>query len=133
MNKEQELVAEYRKLKAEVEVAEEALSKKSKEFTSCKLSLIELLDSESKLRTAVYEGIGSISLTKPRVYASCNKENQATLFSYLAEVGRTDLIKETVNAQTLSSFVKENLEEGRAIPECISYILKTNVKFNPAK
>lgn len=133
MDREQTLVAEYKELKKKIDAAELALSKMNKQFNTCKTSLIELLESESKLRTAVYEGIGSISLTKPRVYASCNKNNQEQLFSYLHDEDRTDLIKETVNAQTLSTFVKEKLEEGQAIPECISYYLKQGVKFNPAK
>lgn len=133
MTREHALVQKYIDLKHDVEGIEEILSKRKKETYACEQRIMELLDSESKERTAVYEGLGSISLTKPRVYASCKKENQESLFSYLRDVGREDLIKEGVHSGTLSTYVSEMLEEHKALPQCISFYLKTGVRFNPVK
>ena len=131
MSREHALVEKYKKLKDEVSFIDDALSSKKKEFNACQLELMELLKTESKERTAVYEGLGSVSLTKPQVYASCKKEDYDILFTFLREIDRDDIIKETVNARTLSTFVKEQLEDGTIMPECISYYLKTGMKFNP--
>lgn len=131
-SREHMLVAKYKRLKSEALSLDAAFTLKKKEIYTCQQEIIELLEAEDKTRTAVYDELGSISLAKSQVYASCTKENQELLFSFLREVDRADIIKETVNAKTLSSFVKELIEDGTAIPECISYYLKPGVRFNPA-
>jgi len=46
-----------------------------------------------------------------RMFASANKDNKDELYEALRENGYGDLVYETVNANSLSSFVKERMEE----------------------
>lgn len=58
---------------------------------------------------------GSVYL-RTDVYASVNKAKEDELFTWLRDTGNDALIKETVNAQTLRAFVREQREMGRAVP-----------------
>lgn len=92
-------------------------------------ALIELLEANGAEATAHYEGVGHFKLMRPRLYANVTKDNQEKLFAYLGEIGREDLIKTTVMPQTLSTFVKERIEEGQEIPEFIGYYLKNSLRL----
>jgi hypothetical protein len=72
-------------------------------------------------------------LNKPSVYASYLTENKLDLFIFLRKKKRQDLIQEVVNARSLSTYVKELLDSGKEIPECISYYLKQTARFNADK
>lgn len=51
-----------------------------------------------------------------RTYASPKAERKDELFAWLKTNGYGDLVKETVHAMTLASFVKEQLEETDELP-----------------
>lgn len=51
------------------------------------------------------------------VYASTNKAREQEFFEWLRDHNAGDLIKETVNAQTLRAFVREQREQGVTIPD----------------
>lgn len=126
---EQDLVAQY---KEQYELAEslDAQSKQAKSaLEETKARLTELMQSQGKERTATYEGVGYVSLVKPKVRARCLEENKEDLFFYLRSIGREDLIKEAVNAISLSSFVKEQIEEGKELPPFINYYLEPQIRF----
>jgi hypothetical protein len=92
-------------------------------------ALIELLEANSADATAHYEGVGHFKLMKPRLYASVKKENEDKLFAFLEEIGREDLVKTVVPAPTLSTFVKERMENGEAVPEFVEYYLKQSLRL----
>lgn len=54
-----------------------------------------------------------------RVLASIVKEDRTGAFSWLKQNGLGDLIFETVNAQTLSSAVKDRLEQGLTVDDAV--------------
>jgi hypothetical protein len=126
------LVEQFRAAKRKKEEADEALGAASKEFDTVERELMEMLEAKGATTTAKYQGVGYVTLTKPRVYASYLKENQGRLFDFLKGRGREDLIKEVVAPQSLSGFVKELLEEGQSVPECIGYYLKAGARFYEA-
>lgn len=128
-SKEMDLVFKYRDAKELLESRQLQLDDAKKMVENIETELIDLLQAEGKERTAKYEGVGFISLMSPKVYASCIKEKEEELFSYLRSEGREDMIRPTVNARTLSSYTKELMEEGKNVPECISYYMKPSIRL----
>ena len=126
---ERDLVQSLKISRDEVEMLEAQLKAAKEQEAKIESSLIELLEANSAEATAHYDGLGHFKLMKPRLYASVTKENQDKLFSFLDEIGRDDLIKTTVMPQTLSTFVKERIENGEEIPNFIGYYLKPSLRL----
>jgi hypothetical protein len=124
-----DLVVRFRDAKAKKDELEKILELAQQEFDKAEADLIELLNAKNATKTAEYEGVGHVTLLKPRLYASVLKENQDKLFSFLRETRRDDLIREVVNPQSLSGYVKEALDSGQQVPEFINYYLKPSAKF----
>ena len=61
-----------------------------------------------------------------RRFVSINKEKESEAFEWLRNMGYGDLIKETVNAQALSSTLKE-VEKDEKLPECLNCYIKNSV------
>lgn len=124
---EKELVLEYKLAKDEVERLDEESKKAKDRFEKAQAKLVEELQTKGASKTAKYDGIGTITLMKPLVGA--RSENEDVLFEYLKKIGRDDLIKPTVHHKTLSSFVKEMLENGKEIPDFIEYWFKPSTRL----
>lgn len=124
---ERDLVIDYRNARQLKEDAEAALKKANLAVEEAEKALVEILEAHDKKATAKYEGLGFVVMKKPRIYARFDKENEGLVFQFLKNEKREDLIKETINSQTLSSFVKERLEVGAKVPEYITYYLKPNL------
>lgn len=124
---ERDLVVAYKLAKEEAKRLDDELKEAKKVRDKTESALIELLVANNAEATAKYDGLGYVRLNKPKLYASCNKDNQDKLFLYLHEVSREDLIKEAVPPQTLSVYVSELVEEGKPIPEFISHYFKQTV------
>lgn len=133
---ERELVFKLKELRAKADALEAELSEVTKEEMATEARLIELLQLNGATTTAKYDGVGSFSVLKPRVYASFKKDNEKAVFDYLTKEGRADMIKPTIHPQSLSAFVTECLENGKQLPklggeELITYYSKTGLKHNP--
>ena len=126
---ERDLVIKFRHAKYERDKMKEALKLAEDEYAKTESALIELLESNSAEASAKYDGLGYVRIMKPRLYANCKNEDQGRLFEYLRECDRTDLIKTAVPAQSLSSFVSECIDNGKQIPEYVSYYLKTSLRL----
>ncbi|MDX9703981.1 MAG: hypothetical protein RBU23_13195 [Candidatus Auribacterota bacterium] len=126
---ERDLLIELKRTKERLDVLKDAQTQAQLDYDHAVFSLIEFLESHSAVATAKYEGIGYAQIQKPRLYASCTQNNLDKLFTFLRDKGRDDLIKTIVQPQSLSSFVKECIENGIEIPECISYYLKPSIKL----
>lgn len=127
---ERDLLVKYRDAKKAKEAQKLALEKATKDFDDAEAALIELLEARNAKATANYTGLGSASLVKPKLYASCLKADEPRLFAYLKEMGREDLVKPAVNASSLSGFVKEKVDEGQEVPPFISYHLEPSLRLN---
>lgn len=126
---ERDLVIAFRNARAAKKDAEAALEQVNKEFADAETALIEALQARNAESTAEYEGIGYVSLVKPRLYARFDKADEEKVFQFLKGEGREDLIKATVNTQSLSGFVGERFEAGNSVPDFIKYYLKPSVRF----
>lgn len=67
------------------------------------------------------------------IYASCPEEDRPALFAVLREQGSGDLVKETINGNTLSAWVRDRLEHGVPIPPQIKTHPKTVVRVEKLK
>lgn len=121
---EKELVAEYRASKELMESLEEQLKEAKDRFEKAQKTLVDDLKLRQATQTAKYDGLGRVTLKKPIVGARSTDED--ALFAYLKQIGREDLIKQTVHHRTLSAFVKESLENGTSdsLPVFIEYWFK---------
>lgn len=108
---ERELVSEYKIAKEEVERLEESLKTAKDRFDKAQIRLVDELQSKQASKTARYDGLGCVTLKKPIVGARTTNEEQ--LFEYLKSIGRDDLFKLTCHHRSLSSFVKEMIENGK--------------------
>ncbi len=126
---ERDLVLELKAAREQTADIEAKLAEAREREAKAETAIIELLEANNADATAHYEGVGHYKRMRPRLYANVTKENQAKLFDFLAEIGRTDLIKEAVAPQTLSTFVKERIENGEKVPEFIGYYLKNTLRL----
>jgi len=116
----------YRTQRKELEAKLDELQRAENEAEQ---ALLEHLESINASQTAKFDGIGYAMIPKPRLFASCPEENFGQLKHYLTNLNRLDLVKEKVMPSTLSSFVSEQIAEGKPIPDFINYYLKSTVKI----
>lgn len=126
---ERDLVAQFRECKAKLEVAKEQEALASAELTKAESALLEHLEAHQATATATYDGLGYVKLQKPRLYASVAQENLPALLDYLKLEAREDLIKTSVNPQSLSSYVAERIEQGLPAPVGVTYYLKPQLRI----
>lgn len=107
------------------EVLENQLSDLNKEIEEHQIKFVELMELHSIQRFSVND-VGTFYLSSdlfPRVL------DRELLFQDLQARGAGDLIKPTVNAQTLKAYVKECLENKNEIPKGIETHSKTVVRI----
>ncbi len=119
---ERDLVESYVNARTKHAQAKEHVQNCRADLDQAEHDLVQLLMDQDKHATAKYDGIGFVSLVSPALYASYRKDNEEILFKYLIESGREDLVRQSVNSKSLSSFVKDQLADGREIPKCINYV-----------
>lgn len=96
-------------------------------------------DLMQKLGMVNNKGKGSFTFSGGRIhleqklYASCSEAGRLELFPFLRESGDADLIKETVNAQTLSAYIRERRSEGLNDPPGVSVHEEVTAKLTKVK
>ncbi|MGI5840547.1 MAG: hypothetical protein ACOX8W_13035 [bacterium] len=106
----------------------------------------EIAETEAKLSDAMineevpnFSRNGKLFYLSTRTYASPAAGCKAELFAWLRENGFGDLVQETVNANTLSAWAREYMEENdlNELPETLSGLVrvyeKTSVGVRKAK
>src|SRR3990167_6102194 len=88
-----------------------------------------LKEAKQASSTAKYDGIGYVTIEKPKLHASCNKENREQLVLYLRGMGHGDMVIETVGNKSLNMVVKECIDNGLEIPEYINHYFERVVKL----
>lgn len=80
---------------------------------------------------------GQTFYVNTKTYASAVPERKQDLFAWLKNHGYGDMVAETVNANTLSAFVREMLSETDQLPEDLEELVnvyeKTTVGIRKAK
>jgi len=103
---------ELRERKAEL--AEETKANNA-EIEQAEYDLSQLM---AQTETQSFQRAGTLFYLTTKTYASADKEHKEELFDALRNEGYGSLITETVNANSLSAFVKEQMSENDdALPE----------------
>lgn len=80
---------------------------------------------------------GKTFYVQTKTFASAVPERKAELFQWLKDHGFGDMVTETVNANTLSAWVREQLEESESLPEGLEELVnvyeKTTVGIRKAR
>lgn len=121
---ELDLIESLVKLKAKKAALEAEAKEIESQADEVGRTLYEILNAQNKQSSATYESVGYAQICKPQIRASCPEEEKENLFSFLKKVKRSDLIKTSVDARSLSGFVGELIEEGKEIPPFIPYYLQ---------
>jgi hypothetical protein len=61
------------------------------------------------------------------VFANYDHARESEVFDWLHETGNETLIKETINARTLTAWTKEQMEMGTELPEFFNIVTKRRV------
>ena len=126
---ERELVQKFSEFLAKKQSLSAEIEENQKKLDQLESLIIELLEAKDATATAEYDGIGKVQINKPKLHASVKIENMDKVKEFLATKNRLDLVRETINANSLSTFTKELIEKGEQIPSEISYYLKPVVKL----
>ena len=129
MDRERELLTAFIRTKREYEELEEKKSEAYKQLESAKRELVEYLESSGKEKTAEYKDLGHATLLDPTPIGSYTKENEEIIFDFVRQQDREDIIRPTIHWKTLSSFIKESMENGVPFPEELKIYLKPNIRL----
>ena len=103
-----ELADRLKELKErKTELAEETKANNA-EIEQAEFQLSQLMASTE---TQSFQRAGTLFYLTTKTYASANKEQKYELFGALRNEGYGSLITETINANSLSAFVKEQMSE----------------------
>lgn len=108
----------FRELKDRKETLESELKECQAEITLLEKEVIPQKMDENEIEKFTVEGVGTI-FTQMKVYASVPKEREMEFHAWLRDEGHGDMIRDYVFPGTLSSFAKEQLEQGVELPEFI--------------
>jgi predicted nuclease with TOPRIM domain len=110
-----ELADRLRELREAKDETEQELKRLNTEIDEVDYQLSELM-MESETQNFTRAGLMFVLTTKTRASAASGRKEE--LFSALRDSGFGDLIYETVNANSLSAFVKEQItENGDTLPD----------------
>jgi len=110
-----ELADRLRELREAKDTTEQELKRLNAEIDEVDYQLSELM-AESETQNFTRAGLMFVLTTKTRASATSGRKEE--LFSALRDSGFGDLIYETVNANSLSAFVKEQVaENGDTLPD----------------
>jgi len=125
-----QLVEEQIGLKAQIDTLEDDLRSLKQRYDDVRMrrlpdlmNALELVGPDGK--ASFTHASGSRIYLTHKVRASVLAENQPDFFKWLREHGHGGIIKETIHAQTLGSFAKELLENGRPLPPNLTAHMET--------
>ena len=117
------LVAKRKNLEAEVDTLKETLTKLEAE-------LLARMGDEGVTQLKVETDEGEFTLFPKRtLWSSCIPGHETELNDGLRVLGMGDLVKESVNSQRLSSYIRELDIVGQAVPAEIIYAVKISERF----
>lgn len=126
---EYELVAKLVKARAAKKDADDLAKEAASVAAAAEDEMVEYLRKNSLESTKSYDGLGVAVIEGMKVMPSITEENRPAAFAALREMGRGEVIKESVHPSTLSALVSEMLDKGAKIPESISYFLKPKLSL----
>lgn len=112
------MVHELRDLKTQKEELEAQLKHVNGEIRKLAEHRIPEYMEENEIEKFSVTGVGTV-YTQQKVYANVKAENREAFYQWLREHGASELIKETVHPSTLNAFAKEQLTEGKDLPDVL--------------
>lgn len=128
-------IEEYELVKALVEARQKKtelnkqLEEAKSEAARIEDKMIDYMRVRGLQSTAPYHGIGKVEIEGMKVMPSITEEKREIAFAVIREMGRGEIIKESIHPATLTNFVTELINNGTKVPESISYFLKPNLSF----
>jgi hypothetical protein len=104
-----ELAKKFATLKAEHESQSEVLKKINAEWEDIEARLLDAMV-EDGTKSLHIDGLGLFTMAVTN-YLSVNAASKETFYPYLKESGNGGILKEDVNARTLTAFLKGHLED----------------------
>jgi hypothetical protein len=101
--------------------AEETLKQIDKEYDYLRMVHVPRMMENEGIENLRLTGIGLIYL-QAVVRARVNSQNKAQAYQWLEDNGHGGLVTETVNAQSLSSAVKEMLSKNEEVPSDLFHV-----------
>lgn len=103
-------------LRDEKKRLEDELKEVNKQKGKLEMQTLPKLMADAEIQKMSIEGIGTL-FTKNNVFAHIREEDRPKAFDWFRDNGHGGLIKETVHFKTLTSWAKEQLEEGKEVPK----------------
>ena len=103
-----ELADRLRELRERKDELAEETKANNTEIEKTELELSQLM---AQTETQSFQRAGTLFYLATKTYASANKEQKDELYETLKNEGYGSLITETINANSLSAFVKEQMSE----------------------
>lgn len=129
---ERELVERFVAAETEVEQLKNQLKEANDRLEKANDDLLKLLDDDDKKSSAKYEGLGHVTKVDGAAQASIEKGRQEEVLQFLKENGREDMIKTTVAAPTLSTYVRECLKNNDPLPPGVTFYKPRWINFYKA-
>lgn len=127
---EKELVSKIIEIKTKIDEKLQELEDLKAEFSKLEILLHEYVESKGIKATAKYDGIGSITIPEPQLFASISKENKDEAFKFLKSHNLNEFIEPNIHSRVLSREIKRLKEEGVEIPSCINIFNKKVIRIN---
>lgn len=112
-------LAELRDRKEELE---EQLKEVNKAKGKLETQTLPKLMEDAEVDKITIEGIGTL-YTQQMVRATIYASERDEVYEWFRENGHADLVKETIYNQTLTAWIKEQLEEGNEVPAFLNHEL----------
>lgn len=130
---EKQLIEKFVQQRQFVDDLKIQLAEATKERDDLEARIIKNLADEGKQASARYDGLGHVIICVGAAHASIQKGMAEEVQKYLKNIGREDMVKETVAASSLSAYVRECLQKNDPIPEGVSFYIPQFLRFYEAK
>lgn len=114
----EEVVKELRRLKDRKEDLADQTTEVNKAITHIEQQVLPSMMESAGISNFKVPGIGSVSI-RNETFVYVAADDRPRLHEELRASGNGSLVTETVNHQTLQSWVKEQLEAGNEVPDAI--------------
>jgi len=127
-----ELMEKYVLARIRKDQAAKIKTEAENDLTAVTLEITDYM-ADAGLHSVNFEDLGSLLVKEPTPRPSYNKSFEEDVRKFLRENGGADLIRETVNASSFASFIKEKITEGVTIPEFIKIYFQPSVTYTASK
>ena len=130
LEKQREKVERFKELKDRKSNLKAELRDIDSELSSLESEFNEYFEEHEIDSTPKFPGLGYIQRDGHRIFANCLVEDQAKLCEYFKSIGREDMIKTSIPASTLSTYVREEVDGGgEQMPPFCSVYMKPQIRL----